>query len=190
MQPVEENVIIYANPEKCLSCHTCELACAVAHGGGADLLTAVVNKLPLHPRNRVVLGDGMTLPMQCRQCEDAPCTFACPTGACRQANGQIQIIERNCIGCKQCAMVCPFGAITVRSEEQVVEGSLTNHGVAKKCDLCATWRAENGKSESACVEACPTKALRLVNLKKYRQALVEARARELAESHRHMRVSF
>jgi carbon-monoxide dehydrogenase iron sulfur subunit len=189
MQSYEENVIIYANPEKCLACHSCELACGVAHGNGADLLSAVAASLPLHARNRVVVADGVTLPMQCRQCEDAPCTFACPTGACRQANGQIQINEKNCIGCKQCAMVCPFGAITVRTEEFAAEGSRTNRGVAKKCDLCTDWRAHNGKTVTACVEACPTKAIRLVNLKKYRQALVEARARELAQSHRHMHIS-
>lgn len=189
MQFVEENVIIYADPDHCLACHSCELACAVAHADGADLLSAVAGGLPLHPRNRVVMADGVTLPMQCRQCEDAPCTFACPTGACRQLDGRVQIQEKNCIGCKQCVMVCPFGAITVRTEERIGTDSLTNRGVAKKCDLCTDWRAGNGKTETACVEACPTNAIRLVNLKKYRQALVEARARELAQSHRHMRIS-
>jgi carbon-monoxide dehydrogenase iron sulfur subunit len=189
MQLVEENVIIYANPELCLACHSCELACAVAHAEGMDLLSAVVQELPLHPRNRVVIADDVTLPMQCRQCEDAPCTFACPTGACRQADGRVQILEKNCIGCKQCVMVCPFGAITVCSEEHVGKDSITNRGVAKKCDLCVDWRARTGKTETACVEACPTKAIVLVNIKKYRQALVEARARELAQSHRHMRIT-
>ena len=190
MQSFEENVIIYSNPEKCLACHSCELACAVAHGNGVDLLTAVATGLPLHSRNRVVVADGMTLPMQCRQCEDAPCTFACPTGACRQADGQIQISEKNCIGCKQCAMVCPFGAITVRYEGAQSPDTHTNHGVAKKCDLCKEWSAANGKASTACVEACPTKAIRLVNLKAYRKALMEARARELAQSHRNVRMSF
>lgn len=187
--PIRENVIIYAAPEKCLGCHSCELACAVAHGEAHDLLEAVARDLPLHPRNRVVLGDGVTMPIQCRQCEDAPCTFACPTGACRQAGGQIQINEQACVGCKLCAMVCPFGAITVRAEEVVAEDSRTHRGVAKKCDLCVSWRAANGKADvTACVEACPTGAIRLVDLIAYRQALAEARARELAQSHRHMRL--
>ncbi|HVJ05612.1 MAG TPA: 4Fe-4S dicluster domain-containing protein [Candidatus Saccharimonadales bacterium] len=188
MQSYKENVIIYANADKCLGCHSCELACAVAHGDGTDLMTSVVNSRPLHPRNRVVVADDITLPMQCRQCEDAPCTFVCPTGACRQSNGQILISEKNCIGCKQCAMVCPFGAITVCSDEPVSEDSCTNRGVAKKCDLCTDWRAKNGKADTACVEACPTKAIRLVNLKEYRRALLEARARELAQSHRNLRM--
>ncbi|MCR6629136.1 MAG: 4Fe-4S dicluster domain-containing protein [Magnetospirillum sp.] len=187
-EPIRENVIIYADPERCLGCHSCELACAMAHSDAHDLVEAVARELPLRARNRVVLGDGVTMPIQCRQCEDAPCTFACPTGACRQAGGQIQINEQACVGCKLCALVCPFGAITVRSEEVVEDGARTHRGVAKKCDLCVSWRGANGKTETACVEACPTRAIRLVDLGAYRLALAEARARELAQSHRHMRL--
>ncbi len=175
MQSAEENVVIYANPERCLSCHSCEVACAVAHADKEDLITAVSDGLQLYPRNHVVMADGVTMPIQCRQCEDAPCTFACPTGACTRADGRVRIVERDCIGCGQCVIMCPFGAIAV-------------HGVAKKCDLCVDWRARNGKAESACAEACPTNAIRFVNLKAYRQAQLEARARELAQSHRHMRI--
>ncbi len=187
-EPIRENVIVYTDPERCLGCHSCELACAVAHGEGLGLLDSVARRLPLHARNRVVVGDGVTMPIQCRQCEDAPCTFACPTGACRQAGGQVRIFEQACIGCKLCAMVCPFGAITVRSEQAFDQNARTHRGVAKKCDLCADWRVANGKAVTACVEACPTGATRLVDLKVYRQALAEARARELAQSHRHMRL--
>ena len=190
MPSVKENKIIYANPDHCLTCHSCELACAVAHGDGRDVIAAVAAHLPLHPRNHVVAFEGGAMPMQCRQCEDAPCTFACPTGACRQADGQIQIVEQHCIGCKLCVMVCPFGAITVRSDAHVGEDACTNRGVAKKCDLCTDWRAENGHSDPACVEACPTKAIQMIDLQGYRTALRAARAREIAQSHRHMRIQF
>jgi len=186
-RPPRENLIIHAQPDLCMGCHACELACAVAHVEGHDLLSAVAAKLPLQPRIHVVMVDGATMPMQCRQCEDAPCTKVCPTGACRQTDGQVEIIEQHCIGCKLCVMVCPFGAITVRSEV-VAEGiSLTNHGVATKCDLCVDFRAETGATEPACVQSCPTKAIQLVDLDEYRAALREARARELVEASRHIR---
>ncbi|HEY0331004.1 MAG TPA: 4Fe-4S dicluster domain-containing protein [Rhodopseudomonas sp.] len=188
-RPAKENVIIYAEPDRCLACHSCELACAVAHGDGHDIVSAVAAHLPLHARNQVVSVDGATMPMQCRQCEDAPCTMVCPTGSCRQANGQIEIVEQQCIGCKLCVMVCPFGAITVRSEAKLGPSSITNRGVAKKCDLCSDWRAENGKTDPACVEACPTKAIKMVDLIAYRDALRLARARELAQAHRSLRIS-
>jgi carbon-monoxide dehydrogenase iron sulfur subunit len=154
------------------------------------MVSAVAAHLPLLARNHVVSVDGVSMPMQCRQCEDAPCTFACPTGACHQAAGRIDIVEQHCIGCKLCVMVCPFGAITVRTEAMPVHGALSNRGVAKKCDLCVEWRAEASKTAPACVEACPTQAIKMVNLDNYRLALRDARARELANSHRHMRVQF
>lgn len=190
MPETKENVIIYTEPDRCLACHSCELACAVAHGDGHDIVSATAARVPLHPRNHVVSFDGMTMPMQCRQCEDAPCTFACPTGACRQADGQIEIVEQHCIGCKLCVMVCPFGAITVRSEAPRARNAITNSGVAKKCDLCKSWRAAEGKADPACVEACPTKAIKLVEMNAYRAALRKARARELAQSHRSLRIQF
>lgn len=185
----QENEIIYADADRCLTCHSCEMACAVAHSGGGDMLSAIAAGEPLLARNHVVAFDGGAMPMQCRQCEDAPCTFACPTGACRQADGRVDIVEQHCIGCKLCVMVCPFGAITVRSETRVADDACTNRGVAKKCDLCIDWRAANGKSEPACVEACPTKAIRVIDIDAYRVALRVARAREIAQSHRHMRLS-
>lgn len=190
MPSKRENEIIYADADRCLTCHSCELACAVAHSDGGDMLSAIAVGAPLLARNHVVAFDGGAMPMQCRQCEDAPCTFACPTGACRQADGRVDIVEQHCIGCKLCVMVCPFGAITVRSEDHHAEEACTNRGVAKKCDLCTDWRAANGKSEPACVDACPTKAIRVIDLEAYRVALRAVRAREIAQSHRHMRTAF
>lgn len=185
----KENVIIYANAQKCLGCHSCEMACATAHGGGGDLVGSVLQQLPLHARIKVVASGAVTLPMQCRQCENAPCALVCPTGACRQADGQVQINEQTCVGCKLCVMVCPFGAVTVRRNGAKNEYSVTNQGVAQKCDLCAQWRAEQGKSATACVEACPTKAISLVNMQDYREALIQARASELAQSQQNIFLS-
>jgi len=181
-----ENAIIYVQPDLCMGCHSCELACAVAHGDGHDILSAVAAHLPLHARNHVVSVDGATLPMQCRQCEDAPCAAVCPTGACKQADGMVQIDEQHCIGCKLCVMVCPFGVIEVTSEVVRNYASLTNRGVAKKCDVCVDWRASTGSTDPACVQACPTKAIKLVDLDAYRGALRIDRAREIAQANRHM----
>ncbi|GLZ24116.1 iron-sulfur protein [Stutzerimonas stutzeri] len=182
----KENVIIYADAQRCLGCHSCELACAVAHGGGVSLVDAVMQNLHLHPRTKVVVADDVMMPMQCRQCENAPCALVCPTGACRQVDGQVQINESNCVGCKLCVMVCPFGAITVRSDQTKDFYSVTNQGVAQKCDLCSDWREENGKTTTACAEACPTKAISLIDMHLYREALIKARAKELAQSHKNM----
>ncbi|WP_247751755.1 4Fe-4S dicluster domain-containing protein [Citrobacter freundii] len=182
----KENVMIYANAQKCLGCHSCEMACAVSHGGDNGLFAAVRDQLPLHPRIKVVATGEVNIPMQCRQCDNAPCAMVCPTGACRQTDGQVFINEANCVGCKLCVMVCPFGSITVRRTEQQSTWSVTNQGVAQKCDLCASWCKENGKENTACVEACPTKAISLVDMQTYRQALIKARAKELAQSQKNI----
>jgi len=176
-----ENGIVFSDPQRCLGCHSCELACAVAHGGD-DLHGAALRGLTLRPRTRVVAAGGVMMPIQCRQCEDAPCVFACPTGSILQENGRVAIREKTCLGCKVCVMVCPFGAISVKTEAGDILDERTNRGVARKCDLCA----ETGTGVPACIESCPTKAISLIDLDEYRQTLREARVSELAQSHRHI----
>ena len=182
-----QNKIIYVDPGQCLGCHSCELACALAHSDAADV-HAMIHVPGLFSRTHVVAVDGACVPMQCRQCEDAPCTKVCPTGAMRQAEGKgsVSVNEQACIGCKLCTMVCPFGVVTVISRP--VADRRTNGGVATKCDLCADWRKAQGKNQTACQEACPTMAIRLVDLAEYRLALVKARAAEIAAAHRSIRI--
>lgn len=177
-----ENAVVFCDPERCLGCHSCELACAVAHGGD-DLFAAAAAGRTLRPRNRVVAVGEVRMPVQCRQCEDAPCALGCPTGAIVQEGGRVHIREKNCVGCKVCVMVCPFGAITVKNESDGRTGGRTNRGVARKCDLCA----ETGRSAPACAEACPTKAVTLVDLEELRRTLQEARAAELMKAHTYLK---
>jgi hydrogenase-4 component A len=51
------------------------------------------------------------MPVQCRQCEDAPCKLVCPVKAIVFKNDSIQLNETLCIGCKMCGLACPFGVI-------------------------------------------------------------------------------
>lgn len=176
-----ENAIVFCDPERCLGCRSCELSCAIAHGG-CDLYTAALQGLTLRPRNWVVAAGGVTMPIQCRQCEDAPCAIACPTGAIVQEDGTVTIREKNCVGCKVCVMVCPFGAISVKAEGDAAPEARTNRGVARKCDLCTN----TGRDQPSCIVACPTKAISLINLDEFRQTLLEARVAELAQSHRYL----
>jgi anaerobic carbon-monoxide dehydrogenase iron sulfur subunit len=178
-----ENAIVFCDAGKCLGCHNCELACAVAHGG-VDLHRAALERRTLRPRTKVVSAAGITMPVQCRQCEDAPCAFACPTGSIQQLAGRVAIREKSCLGCKVCLMVCPFGAITVKTEAgALAPDGRTNRGVARKCDLCA----DTGRKTPACQEACPTKAISLIDPEELRQSLQEARVAELAQSHNHLK---
>lgn len=183
------NKIIYADPNKCVGCHSCEMACAIAHSSATSVFEAV-GLDGMASRTHVVAVDGSSVPMQCRHCEDAPCTKVCPTGAIRQAegHGNVQLDEQSCIGCKMCSMVCPFGVITIVQRAQ--KSATTNGSVATKCDLCIDWREANDKTMTACQEACPTKAIDLVDLFEYRSAILKARAAELAAAHKAMSLHF
>ena len=143
---------IMVNPERCLGCHTCELACAVAHTRSGSLFGAVLGGEPLVPRERVVQVGAARFPTQCRQCEDAPCVKVCPTGATFRTESYTAVNASLCIGCRLCMMVCPFGAIHLASA--AADGRVKR--AATKCDLCVG--RPNGP---ACVESCPTRALSL-----------------------------
>jgi carbon-monoxide dehydrogenase iron sulfur subunit len=143
--------IIVTDLKKCLGCHSCELACAISRSVTKNLLGAILEDPK--PATRVrVLGIGtQPVPLQCQQCEDAPCAAVCPTAALyRLAKDETVLFKRElCIGCSSCVLVCPFGAIR-----------RADGGVMAKCSLC--WdRLAEGKPP-ACVEACPTKARKLV----------------------------
>ncbi|SKA29935.1 DMSO/selenate family reductase complex B subunit [Consotaella salsifontis] len=84
----------------------------------------------------------------CNHCADPACTKVCPTGAmAKHENGFVIVDEEVCIGCKSCAMACPYGA----PQYSEVKRHMT------KCDGCYGRVAEGKKP--VCVEACPLRAL-------------------------------
>lgn len=176
-----ENSIVFATPEKCVGCKKCEAACVSAHIN-MPFREAKKRGIPVVPRIKVMKVDNLKFPIQCRHCEDAPCAHACPFGAIQQVNGMVNVVESLCVGCKMCVMACPFGAIEVGVEGEAEQGGRTNHGSAKKCDLCQAWRASNGKEVCACVEACPKHALQFIDLDTYRKAQAQAKVAELVRA--------
>ncbi|MTH48363.1 4Fe-4S dicluster domain-containing protein [Intestinirhabdus alba] len=146
---------IVASAERCIGCRTCEVACALAH---------VTEGAEFNPRLKVQRLDHLSVPVMCRQCENAPCVSACPVGALSAGKERIAADSSLCIGCQGCAVACPFGAISV-------EVSAALPPTIVKCDLCAG--REDGP---ACVAVCPTAALekmseaQLAALQKQRKA--------------------
>lgn len=163
MSELAPQQIIHANPDKCIGCKKCEIACVNAHIE-ISYKEAKKRGLPVMPRIKVVKIDDLKFPIQCRHCADAPCANACPFGLIRHVDGVVRVNEQMCVGCKLCVMACPYGSIEVGVEGETGFAGRKDQASAKKCDLCRTWRANNGKDVCACVEACPKNALEIVDL--------------------------
>lgn len=162
------NHFVIASTELCKACGACETACVEVHAAAG---------LQAHPRlHAVETAQGM-MHLHCRHCEDAPCAEVCPVAAITHGANSIDLNESTCIGCKMCALACPFGAIEAHgsstesqqlnfewemaaSPTSLLDWSVGVRTVAVKCDLCY-FRAEGPR----CVEQCPTQALRIVDSK-------------------------
>ena len=97
------NRFVIGDPKDCIGCNTCMAACSEVHKAFG---------LQSFPRLQVMRNDDITVPILCRHCDDSPCATVCPVHAIKHENDTIQLNEGLCIGCKLCAIACPFGAIT------------------------------------------------------------------------------
>jgi carbon-monoxide dehydrogenase iron sulfur subunit len=162
--------MVVTHPEHCLGCKTCELECAMAHSNARTLVEALRCQVRPQPRIHVESLGSFGMPMQCRHCEDAPCIVVCPTDAIHRFSddGPVLLVAEQCIGCRLCLIVCPFGVI-----------EMSRSGTAMvKCDQCLQ-RTEAGQ-EPACVSGCPTGALEYTDVTKYLRERRRVAARESA----------
>ncbi len=149
---------VFINPEQCIGCLQCEIACAIEHSVSQDGSVAFL-ETPV-PRKRIHVEAGpvatTAFPNRCRHCNPAPCLQVCPSGAISRdsAVGLVLIDEQRCIGCAMCAVVCPFDVLTFHP---LAEGPGPDTAVAVKCDGCVA-RVRRGQLP-ACVESCKVDAL-------------------------------
>lgn len=149
---------VFVNPERCIGCRQCELACAVEHSASRDEAVAFTETPTPRARVHVAAGPvaGTAFPNRCRHCDPAPCLQVCPTGAITRRDdlGVVLVDDGRCIGCAMCAVVCPFDVLTFHP---TAEGPGPAVAVAVKCDGCRE-RVEAGRTP-ACVEVCKVDAL-------------------------------
>ncbi|AKH97772.1 4Fe-4S dicluster domain-containing protein [Halanaeroarchaeum sulfurireducens] len=150
----------YFDPEKCIGCSACQVACKNRHG---------VDPGPVDWRRVETVSQGefpdyeeTTVSISCMHCADAPCENVCPTGAInkRDSDGIVTVDQDKCIGCKYCGWACPFGAPQYGDD-----------GLMQKCNLClgegpgsgsgqpTKKTADNGGTKPACVDTCVGGAL-------------------------------
>jgi carbon-monoxide dehydrogenase iron sulfur subunit len=134
---------LVAAPEKCTGCRVCEMICSLKYEAASSPRLSRIRVVKVEEWNR-------NYPTACKACTNPPCVGACPTGACYPApqGAGVRVDSARCIGCGDCLLACPFGAVALHPET----------GVALICDLC-----DGQQPEPACVANCLPGALRLVS---------------------------
>ncbi len=194
------NQFVIADPKKCIGCYTCMAACAGKHK--AQGLQASPRLFLTHTR-------AGTMPIQCRHCDDAPCSLVCPVGSIKTQDHSVLLNETVCIGCKMCAIACAFGAITVSgtlpathpvnveqysfTEAQAWPGPFYRDSAKEPVHPILDWTigqksvavkcdlCHTSPTGPECVRVCPTGALRLVSEQAIRELSRDRRVRAVSD---------
>lgn len=144
----------FIDSEKCTGCKTCMLACNDYKDNDPDIHFRRVYEYAggsWQTDGDVWRQDVFSYysSLACNHCVDPACVKVCPSGAMhkRDEDGLVIVNEDICIGCKSCALACPYGA----PQFNPAKGHMT------KCDGCYTRIKDNKKP--ICVESCPLRAL-------------------------------
>ncbi len=144
----------------CVGCNACMVSCAMENQ------TPVWNdnkwRTYVHDKE-IGSGDDIQrrfFPRLCNHCDNPPCMSVCPTGATyKMDNGIVKVDEDLCMGCRACAMACPYDARIEITYSDVKEGKAfygedyrRTSPSMDKCTFC-DHRLEKGL-EPACVETC------------------------------------
>jgi len=159
----EEPVAKLIDISKCIGCKACQVACmqwndlrdeiGTVHGVYDNPLDLTDQSWTVMRFAEVDTKDGrlewLIRKDGCMHCEDPGCLKACPApGAIvKYANGIVDFVSENCIGCGYCIAGCPFNVPRISKKDNK----------AYKCSLCSD-RVAVGQSP-ACVKTCPTGAL-------------------------------
>ena len=132
----------------CIGCHSCEVACAEQNDLPVEIAlrrVGVVENADPYPETR-----RFHISMACNHCLDPACLSGCPTNAYEKlSSGIVDHHADDCIGCGYCSWNCPYDVPVMHPTKKIVT----------KCDMCKS-RLEAGGT-SACVDACPTHAIKI-----------------------------
>jgi molybdopterin-containing oxidoreductase family iron-sulfur binding subunit len=175
------------NLSVCIGCRKCAEACHVENNHDRATSNSYIRVLEMeqgsfdmergttqydHP----VPAEGKYyLPVQCHQCDNAPCVKVCPVQATWKEPDGIVVVDYNwCIGCRYCEAACPYHARRfnwtkpeipadeINPEQGLLSNRVRPQGVVEKCTFCL-HRTREGRLP-ACLEACPTGARVFGNL--------------------------
>lgn len=134
--------------DACSGCKACVVACHNLNGLEEDELWRSVGLLHGGSNALPVIQHVTTA---CHHCLEPACLHGCPVRAYEKdpRTGIVRHLDEQCIGCQYCVLTCPYD----------VPKYSKRLGIVRKCDMCRT-RLASGEAP-ACVQACPTHAIRI-----------------------------
>lgn len=150
---IDEQYAFEVSLDRCTGCKACVSACHSLNGLDDDEVWRDTG---------VLLGGSgspgwqQTITTACHHCEDPGCLNGCPVAAYEKDDdtGIVRHLDDQCIGCSYCILKCPFDVPKYSKKRDIV----------RKCDMCHQRLAEG--EAPACVQACPTEAIRIVKVAK------------------------
>ncbi len=134
--------------DACTGCKACVSACHSLNGLDEEETWRSVGILhDISPEEPYL----QTVTTACHHCVEPGCLEGCPVMAYDKdpETGIVRHLDDQCIGCQYCVLKCPYD-VPKYSEKK---------GIVRKCDMC-TNRLAIGEAP-ACVQACPTRAIRI-----------------------------
>lgn len=115
-----------ANPNRCIGCYSCMLACSRVNANTASLIDSAIDI-----RTSGGIESGLEI-VVCRSCIDPPCARSCPTGALTPRSGGGVVLDKNlCDSCMTCADACLPRAIHFNRADMPV--------ICIHCGTCAKF---------------------------------------------------
>jgi molybdopterin-containing oxidoreductase family iron-sulfur binding subunit len=175
------------NLSVCIGCRKCAEACHIENNHDRATNNSYIRVFELDKGNidfatgsadydHAVPAPGKYyMPVQCQQCDNAPCVKVCPVEATWKEDDGIVVVDYDwCIGCRYCEAACPYHARRfnweapqipaneINPDQAYLSNRIRPQGVVEKCTFCL-HRTRKGKLP-ACLEACPTGARVFGNL--------------------------
>lgn len=152
--------------DACTGCKACVAACHSLNGLDEEETWRSVG---------LIHGGSTAKPYQqtvttaCHHCVEPGCLEGCPVMAYEKDTdtGIVRHLDDQCIGCQYCVLKCPYDV--PKYSERL--------GIVRKCDMCID-RLGAGEAP-ACVQACPTSAIRIALVDKQEVSKLAAPGSEM-----------